>query len=127
MLFLEKAGILFPNLSVNCILEKACFYVNGGKYRVLFKERETEFCSICVPNFCHFKVLAYKDRFLKCCLSLDNFEYTALCYFNIDLFVGSCLTFFFSFLSPPPFRTVIWDKNNITAQGFQDIAVALEK
>uniref|UniRef100_A0A4W3J8H9 Capping protein regulator and myosin 1 linker 1 n=1 Tax=Callorhinchus milii TaxID=7868 RepID=A0A4W3J8H9_CALMI len=24
-------------------------------------------------------------------------------------------------------RTVIWDKNNITAQGFQDIAVALEK
>lgn len=24
-------------------------------------------------------------------------------------------------------RTVIWDKNNITAQGFQDIAVAMEK
>uniref|UniRef100_A0A8D0L6I1 Capping protein regulator and myosin 1 linker 1 n=1 Tax=Sphenodon punctatus TaxID=8508 RepID=A0A8D0L6I1_SPHPU len=24
-------------------------------------------------------------------------------------------------------RTVIWDKNNITAQGFQDVAVALEK
>lgn len=26
-----------------------------------------------------------------------------------------------------PNRTVIWDKNNITAQGFQDIAVAMEK
>lgn len=26
-----------------------------------------------------------------------------------------------------PYRTVIWDKNNITAQGFQDIAVAMEK
>lgn len=24
-------------------------------------------------------------------------------------------------------RTVIWDKNNISAQGFQDIAVAMEK
>lgn len=44
--------------------------------------------------------------------------------FSIDLFGSSVVIVCFSFL---PLRTVIWDKNNITAQGFQDIAVALEK
>lgn len=32
MLLLEKAGILSPNLAINCILEKLFFYVSDGKY-----------------------------------------------------------------------------------------------
>lgn len=67
-----------------------------------------------------------KDSFFKCCnhCSFGHttvlFQYTKFQYRFIWLVCDTSWFFF-------PLRTVIWDKNNITAQGFQDIAVALEK
>lgn len=44
--------------------------------------------------------------------------------FNVRIIFSKCLIIYVIWFSN---RTVIWDKNNITAQGFQDIAVAMEK
>lgn len=41
--------------------------------------------------------------------------------------ISSILKYLIIYVIWFPNRTVIWDKNNITAQGFQDIAVAMEK
>lgn len=126
----QKSRNLCPNLCINCVLEKVLMLVIENTVESPLKYGKLDFGYLSIISVISRIYHLSKDKFLKCCLlqfwifSSVLFQYAKLHYgfvwwllFNLN----------FSFLFPPPLRTVIWDKNNITAQGFQDIAVALEK